>query len=241
METPSNPFIENKLQMPGATVPSQPKKRGCCMQGCIVLVVAALILGGGLGWGTLQVVNLFKNFTVETPGPLPEFNFDPAEATEVQQRVAAFVSAIHGGPSATGVSQASGTPVELRLSDRDFNILIRAATGWNAFKDRVYFDFSGGTLSVQTSFPLKRFPIINERYLIGTVSLKPVVRQGKFSANIASFIVNGRPLPGYILFPLNTALSDALTKGKGNMGTVFKGISSVETIDNSLVLRGTTP
>ncbi len=226
--------LDQEPAFPSSIRPEK-KPRGCCFQGCIALVVLGLILGGGLGWSMLQVANLFRTFTADTPATLPSFEPEPGALAALEQRFASFLGEDRAGQPVTE------RVTELRLTANDLNTLVSSADGWSELKNKVFFFLGNGRIKLQTALPLSGIPLLEGRYLNGTLTLKPVITKERFQAGIESFEVGDKKLPKYLVYPLDRGLSEVLRQGEGDVTPLIRGIDSIQVIDDLLVIKADPP
>ena len=129
-------------------------------------------------------------WTETQPMTFPKVEMPAEELQALQQRVAAFNSAM----------EAHSNAPPLVLSSRDVNALMAGSTNIPGLKDMCYVEIEGDRIKGELSLPLGkyfRFPFVHfkGRYLNGAGTFQVAVSNEALSVYVQSLEVKGKPLP----------------------------------------------
>ncbi|HRT59030.1 MAG TPA: hypothetical protein P5038_20585 [Candidatus Paceibacterota bacterium] len=162
-------------------------RRGCLVYVLIVVSILGLVLIAGALVGMRYANRMLREFTADTPEALPAVQITPAEAQQLQQRVARFRDALRRG---------APTP-ELALTADEMNGLIATDPQFSALRGKVFFQMEGDRLQGRISAPLDQLnlPIFRGRYLNAKVTFDVSLNNGVLRVSPQDVQVKGQPLP----------------------------------------------
>jgi hypothetical protein len=215
--------------------PVPAKKRGCFFYGCIISLVIVLVLGIGGVLSVMYVVHSVKKavneYTQTSAAPLPAVEMPPEELKQLQDRIAAFDSAL---------KSHTNTP-PLVLTSRDINALI--ATNPQA-KNKCYVTLDGEKINGQISFPLDDlanlpgFKMLNlkGRYLNGGATFRAAIENGKLFVYVESLEANGKPAPDSFMAGFRQQnLADGFNQGTNS--DAFAQYESLQVKDSTIIVK----
>jgi len=213
---------------------TKPKGRGCFFYGCIVSLIALLVLAIGGYFGIRYTIKaVVTRYTDATPQPLPKPQLSPGEIQAVQERFAVFRDGM----------KSSGTVAPLVLAGEEVNALFAGASTPQALKDRVYVKIEGDQVKGQVSLPLDGlgFPMVKGRYLNGAAVFKVSLENGVLIVRAESVEVKGKPLPESFMSELrkHNLAQDAMKDA--DTAAILQKLQSIEVRDGAITIKGNRP
>ncbi len=216
----------------------EPRGRGCLFYGCVVAIVASVLLTLALALGAFlayrTVVRYRDVYTATAPVELPKLALGEADRERAVARMTAFRDAVEAGEAVP--------PLVLRGDD--LNALIQESP---RLKDRVYLTLEGDKIKAKVSFPLaeiKDFSLTRGRYLNGEAEVKAAVKDGSLSLEFVSMVADGKELPQAVRDVLS-ASDIMLDDGPGDdemdeegrrTRSFLRRIASIEVEDGSMLV-----
>ena len=163
------------------------RRRGCLFYGCLTGCVLLIFMLMGLLLGLRHFKKMVNDFTDSQPTSLPAVEYSPAQIQELDQRIAAFQSAV----------EAHRSTVPLALSADDLNALVAAKPEARSVRGKLHLVIDQDQLKTQVSLPLAELglPFFKGRYLNGTANLLVAVQQGKLTVVAQGISSKGNSLP----------------------------------------------
>ena len=173
--------------------PPRRKGLGCFAQGCLILLVFAIVLAiacfAGIYWGLHRHSALFygsywlakTRSIAEAPKPVPEFTASDQQMQSVRERWQDFEQ-----------KTRAGQPGEIELSADDINSLI--ATGADVHS-KVFASVEGNQLRLQTSVPIGGFLGRPGYYFNGDVAIELNGAQPLDNPQFRRITINGEKVP----------------------------------------------
>jgi hypothetical protein len=173
--------------------PPRRKGLGCFAQGCLILLVFAIVLAiacfAGMYWGLHRHSALFygsywlakTRSIAEAPKPVPEFSASDQQMQSVRERWQDFEQKTRAGQSA-----------EIELSADDINGLI--ATGADVHS-KVFASVEANQLRLQTSVPIGGFLGRPGYYFNGDVAIELNGTQSLNNPQFSRITINGEKVP----------------------------------------------
>jgi hypothetical protein len=173
--------------------PPRRKGLGCFAQGCLILLVFAIVLAiacfAGMYWGLHHHSALFygsywlakTRSIAEAPKPVPEFTASDQQMQSVRERWQDFEQ-----------KTRAGQPGEIELSADDINSLI--ATGADVHS-KVFASVEGNQLRLQTSVPIGGFLGRPGYYFNGDVTIELNGAQPLDNPQFSRITINGEKVP----------------------------------------------
>jgi hypothetical protein len=218
-------------------VDAPPPRRGsgCFRQGCLILVVFAIVLGiacfAGMYWGLHRHSAIFHGLywlakaraIAQTPVPVPQFTVSDAQIQSVHERCEDFEQ-----------KARAGQPAELELTPDDINTLV--ATNQDA-RGKVFVSIDGDRLRCQASVPLGEFIGRAGYYFNGDVAVELRNAESIENPQLTGITVNGEPVPTDLLNwkYRSKRLRDYLADYRND-----SGVGTIEIRDGKLILRSRT-
>jgi hypothetical protein len=216
----------------------EPRRRGCLFYGCVVAIVASVLLALALALGAFlayRTVMRYRDvYTATAPVELPRLALGEADRERAVARMTAFRDAVEAGEAVP--------PLILRSDD--LNALIQQSP---RLKDRVYLTLEGDKIKAKVSFPLaeiKDFSLTRGRYLNGEAEVKAAVKDGALSLEFVSMVADGKELPESVRDVLSA--SDIMLDGgpdddemdeEGRRTRSFlRRIASIEVEDGAMIV-----
>lgn len=164
---------------------AEPRGRGCLFYGCVVAIVAAVLLALVALVLHRVAVRCCELYTAAEPVPLPTLSLSGASREAAVERMKAFRDAVE-----------QGRDVEpLTLTGDDLNALVEEAP---ELKGRVFLALEGDHVRAWVSLPLREIRDISltrGRYLNGEAEVKLVVQDGRLDLQILSMTADGKVVP----------------------------------------------
>jgi hypothetical protein len=213
--------------------PVQKKKRGCFFYGCITCIVLALLVAIGLGvagYSAYRFVNkMVVEYTDTSPATLPDTALSADEFKKLNERIAAFNTAIN----------AHTNVPPLMLTGPELNALINDSSALKDVNGKVYLTLDGNKIKGEISLPLDKVQALqmlkaNGRYLNGSGIFTASIENGNLSVSISSIEVKGKPLPGNYVAALQSNLSQIFNQPQNR--TAFDNYQSIEVKDGTLIV-----
>ena len=205
------------------------KQRGCFFYGCIIALILGLIgliLAGIVAYlGYTSIIKLRDEYTSTTPAEIPKADLPEDQRKALDERVAEFKKA-----------NDDGTAYELILTADEINALINENED---FKGKAYITLKGDQVSGKLSMPLGELgiPGLKGRFLNGTASLKPSIKDGQLDVRVMDLVVNDKPLPANIKTSLaNENIAKDFSKNPEN-ATMLNKIDSFEIKDDKVYIK----
>ena len=173
--------------------PPRRKGLGCFAQGCLILLVFAIVLAiacfAGMYWGLHRHSALFygsywlakTRSIAEAPKPVPEFSASDQQMQSVRERWQDFEQ-----------KTRAGQPAEIELSADDINGFI--ATGADV-RGKVFASVEGNQLRLQTSVPIGGFLGRPGYYFNGDVAIELNGTQSLDNPQFSRITINGEKVP----------------------------------------------
>jgi len=173
--------------------PPRRKGLGCFAQGCLILLVFAIVLAiacfAGMYWGLHRHSALFygsywlakTRSIAEAPKPVPEFTASDQQMQSVRERWQDFEQ-----------KTRAGQPGDIELSADDINSLI--ATGADVHS-KVFASVEGNQLRLQTSVPIGGFLGRPGYYFNGDVTIELNGAQPLDNPQFSRITINGEKVP----------------------------------------------
>lgn len=143
-----------------------------------------------------MIQNTIERYTSAQPMHVAVQRLPEAQQEALDKRVDAFGDAIEGGT----------TPEPLILTGEDLNSLLQKLWEDEEIPGQMSLRIEDGRLRSDLSIPLEEGieigpfkPDVGGRYLNGTVTFKVGLNENGLKADIERFVVNGKPLPGWII------------------------------------------
>jgi len=220
--------------MPNPEPPVQ-KKHGCFFYGCITSLVVLLIFGIvafiGVRFAINRVNKMVAEYTDTSPMTVPKTDMTDAEIKALNDRVAAFNSA---------VDAHSNTP-PLVLTSREINTLFATNPDFKEYKNKFYVALDGDAVKGQVSLPLDdlKMPFLDlkGRYLNGSGAFKASVENGSLSVFVKDLDVRGKPLPDQFMTGLKAQDMAQSLNNNPNAQQPFKKYESVEVTNSTLIIK----
>ena len=173
--------------------PPRRKGLGCFAQGCLILLVFAIVLAidcfAGVYWGLHRHSALFygsywlakTRSIAEAPKAVPEFSASDQQMQSVRERWQDFEQ-----------KTRAGQPAEIELGADDINGLI--ATGADV-RGNVFASVEGNQLRLQTSVPIGGFLGRPGYYFNGDVAIELNGAQPLDNPQFSRITINGEKVP----------------------------------------------
>ncbi|PYK25671.1 MAG: hypothetical protein DME59_09780 [Verrucomicrobia bacterium] len=173
--------------------PPRRKGLGCFAQGCLILLVFAIVLAiacfAGVYWGLHRHSALFygsywlakTRSIAEAPKAVPEFSASDQQMQSVRERWQDFEQ-----------KTRAGQPAEIELGADDINGLI--ATGADV-RGNVFASVEGNQLRLQTSVPIGGFLGRPGYYFNGDVAIELNGTQPLDNPQFSRITINGEKVP----------------------------------------------
>lgn len=161
-------------------------KKGCIIAGCSILfaiVLGVVIIIGALSYSAYQTA---KSYTAAAPMDIPVYEPTAEEEENVKEKVATLRDAINNKKS-----------VEVVFTQNDINTVIATHEKAKELAGNFAVEIKGDVVKATGSLPLKKInsPLFKDRYINGTFSLKPNLKNGFLKLFPVDIEVNGEPLP----------------------------------------------
>jgi hypothetical protein len=215
--------------------PPRRKGLGCVAQGCLILLIFAIVLAiacfAGMYWGLHRHSALFygsywlakTRSIAEAPTPVPEFNASDQQIERVRERWQDFEQKARAGQVA-----------EIELSADDINALITTTEG---VRGKVFASIDGDQLRLQTSAPIGGFLGRPGYYFNGEVVIELEGAQSPDNPRFSRVTINGEQVPTDFLDwkYRSRHLREYLTERRNAYD-----ITTIEIRDNKVILRSRT-
>lgn len=156
--------------------------------GCIIMIVAALLLGGSLAYSIYRGIEMNREIDKFTE---PAGVSHPVDTPSPEQR-----QALREKLSAFSGDAVSGQPAELNLSAQDLNHLIASEPLLRDFRGTTRVaDIEEGLLIVDISQVMNSLLPGRPRYLNATFHFKPQLEDGVLVLSLVDITVPGKEIP----------------------------------------------
>ena len=209
---------------------SPSRKRGCWLYGCVGAILLVLILGVLVIVGYRYALKgLVGAYTDSAPAPIERVEIPAPQLSDLQQRVAAFTTAL----------EKQDVSRELSLSADDINALIASTPAFQYWKDKLHVLIEGDRLKGQVSMPLKDIGLLklNSRYLNGMASFKVSLDNGRLQVKLEEVAVKGRPLPGPVITEIKKQNLADNFQGDPETAARIEKFESIRVQDGKLILK----
>src|SRR5437870_2487168 len=215
--------------------PPRRKGLGCFAQGCLILLVFAIVLAiacfAGVYWGLHRHSALFygsywlakTRSIAEAPKAVPEFSASDQQMQSVRERWQDFEQ-----------KTRAGQPAEIELGADDINTLIAKNPDMGG---KVFVSIEGNQLRLQTSDPLGEFLGRPGYYFNGDITVEFKGAQSLENPQLNRIVVNGEQVPSDLLSwkYRSRRLRDYLA----DHGNSYH-IGTIEVRDGKVILRSRT-
>src|SRR5437870_12375902 len=177
--------------------PPRRKGLGCFAQGCLILLVFAIVLAiacfAGVYWGLHRHSALFygsywlakTRSIADAPVPVPEFSASDSQIQSVRERWQDFEQ-----------KARAGQPAEIELTADDINTLIAKNPDMGG---KVFVSIEGNQLRLQTSYQLGEFLGRPGYYFNGDITVEFKGAQSLENPQLNRIVVNGEQVPSDLL------------------------------------------
>jgi hypothetical protein len=207
--------------------------------GCVIMLAAALIFGGIIGWSAYTLFGqnkIFAELAQDEPGPIAPLQLEPAEETQLQEKLMRFANDTKGTERA-----------EVSLSLEELNALLALAPdlGAGSYGEMLRFtslDPDSNVLHADLSFPVRKLPWEEGfRYLVGKATFAFKDTEAGFEATMSDISIPGKEIPegfrdGMAFWPW----IDPYRK-TDSIGPVLKTIHTVKVTSTGLLLSTQKP
>ena len=222
-----------------AKIEKRPTGEFSSYYGCYIIVMAALLFLGMIGWTFWSLFaqnRALDLITQEEKTSLPASVLDAAHASSLRDRLAGF-----------GECAKAGRPAELSLSVEEINHIICQApdSGYGTYRDIVRVtgtEPGGNQLIARLCMPLKRLKFWEGRfrYLAGEGTFKIEIHEEGLDAKLVDVKVPGKAVPRGFVGNLEIWPWVAPYRKQEPLGTILKGIKKAIVTPEGLKLS-TTP
>ena len=212
--------------------PPRRKGLGCFAQGCLILLVFAIVLAiacfAGVYWGLHRHSALFygsywlakTRSIAEAPKAVPEFSASDQQMQSVRERWQDFEQ-----------KTRAGQPAEIELGADDINGLI--ATGADV-RGNVFASVEGNQLRLQTSVPIGGFLGRPGYYFNGDVAIELNGAQPLDNPQFSRITINGEQVPtDFLRWKYRSRHLSEYLADRGNA----YDIGTIEIRDGKVILR----
>jgi hypothetical protein len=218
-------------------VDAPPPRRGlgCFAQGCLILIVFAIVLMiacvAGMYWGFHRHSAVLHGLywltkaqaIAQKPVPIPEFTASDGQTQSVHERCGDFEQ-----------KARAGQPAEVELTPDDINTLI--ATNKDT-RGKIFVSIDGERLRCQASVPLGELMGRSGYYFNGDIVVELKSAESLENPQLNQIVVNGEPVPHDLLNwkYRSKRLRDYLADYRND-----SGVGTIEIRDGKLILRSRT-
>ncbi|MGB8354589.1 MAG: hypothetical protein WCD79_11915 [Chthoniobacteraceae bacterium] len=208
--------------------PEQKKKDpGCCGTGCVILIVCAVVLIAGAGFGYYELTERVHDYTAGSRETIPVENSSQQEYDALVKKMDVFK---HLPP---------GSDAMLSITAHDLNVLIAQSPQWNLLPGKVRITIANGQVGLIGSIPFSSIPRLRDQYWNGALYFVPSIEGKVFHATITSLTSDTRELPKEdsqaAIAILEPNLNNRLL-GDPVIGTVFIKAETLKVEGDALVL-----
>ena len=173
--------------------PPRRKGLGCFAQGCLILLIFAIVLAiagfAGMYWGLHRHSALFygsywlaKTHSIaEAQTTVPEFSGSDQQIQRVRERWQEFEQ-----------KTRAGQPAEIELSADDINALIATT---EEVRGKIFASIDGNQLRLQASMPIGELLGRPGYYFNGEVIIEPKGEQSLENPQFSRITINGEQVP----------------------------------------------
>ncbi len=211
-----------------ATSEATGSKRSCCLTGCLLMLLAIVLVvgvGGFLGYRWLQ--NQLDRYTSDTPADLPTVELPAEELAEIEKRVETFQETLE-----------KNEPTEdLVLTAEEINALI---TKDDDMRGRVFVRIDEGQVSGDVSIPTDFLPGGKGRFFNASASFDVSLENGVLIVTLTGAEVKGEQVPPQFIEGMSKEnLAKELYKDP-EVAATLRRIKSVTIEDDRIVLKPET-
>ena len=208
--------------------PAQKKKDpGCCGTGCVVLIVCAVTLIAGLGFGYYELTERAHEYTAGSRAAIPVENSSQQEYEALVKKMDAFKRL------------PPGSDAMLSITAHDLNVLIAHSPQWNLLPGKIRVTIANGQVGLIGSIPLSSIPRLRDQYWNGALYFVPSIEGKVFHATIQNVISDTHELPKEyrqaIIAGIEPNLNNRLL-GDSVIGAVFIKAETLKVEGDALVL-----
>lgn len=203
--------------------------------GCAIMLMAAAIFFGIIGWSAYSLITQDKEIakiTVDQPIKLPPVEVTPEKRTALEKRLGEFATAAK-----------NNQPAEITLSIEDLNIIIAIApdTGYGSYSDLVRITSTWpekNAIRGNVCLPLNnmKFWEDKKRYLIGEITFFMHIHEEGLDAKVVDVKVPGKEVPDGFIGGMEIWPWIAPYRKVDAIAPVLKGIRKVQVTPEGLVL-----
>lgn len=208
--------------------------------GCLIMLMAALVFGGIIGWSYYALITqdkVISTLTVDEPVELPQMTLEQAARSALEEKLSAFSQAV-----------TTGQPAELSLSIEELNALLLLApdTGYGSYSGMLHFEGTESAKSrliARICLPMNRIKFWEDkkRYLIGTAGFFIHVHEEGVDAKVMDVSVPGKEVPEGFIVGMEIWTWLAPYRKLEPIGTVLKAIRSARVTEAGVVLSTSAP
>jgi hypothetical protein len=211
------------------------KGAGCFAKGCLIIVIAGIVL---LGLGGIGAWFLYGKaialFTASEPTDIRIEQPTDADLRAAEQQLNRLRQAI-----------ANNEEIRVEFTGTDVNTLIARDPGFVGMKNRVRVAIADSVMTLELSAPLNSVPLpkLKGRWFNGTARLGFSFALGQFVFDPRSVEANGRVLPAEFFAgftpPFNRSLNDSFRQSlekNEQQATFWKRIKTINIDGDKLVI-----
>ena len=194
----------------------------------IGILIAALLIGS-------QMAEDIESFTDESQKEVPVERGTTQELADLRSRILTFIDKLRSSPS---------TPVELRLSIRDLNILVANDGYLGDLRGTIYFRkfLTPDILQTERSRPMARIKFWKpRRYLNAQMDYRLVAQEGNISLFAEAIRMEDRETPDYVLQKFKSQDMLSPYKNDERFLEVLKMLKDARIEGDSVILSNTSP
>jgi hypothetical protein len=204
--------------------------------GCAIMLMAAAIFFGIIGWSAYSLITQDKEIakiTVDQPVKLPPVEVTPEKRAALEKRLGEFATAAK-----------NNQPAEIALSIEDLNIIVAIApdTGYGSYADLVRITSTWpekNAIRGEVCLPLNnmKFWEDKKRYLIGEITFFMHIHEEGLDAKVVDVKVPGKEVPDGFIGGMEIWPWIAPYRKVDSIAPVLKGIRKVQVTAEGLTLN----
>jgi len=164
--------------------PQQKKEGiGCCGLGCIILILGAVVLVAGLGFGYYELTQKIHDYTAGSAKTIAVESTGPQEYEALVKKMDDF----KGLPP--------GSDATLTITAHDLNVLIARSPQWSLVAGKIHVTIGNGQVGLIGSIPLSAIPRLRDQYWNGALYFTPSIEGKVFHATIQGISSDAHELP----------------------------------------------